>query len=215
MRLVLVELIFELALDVVIAIRKTEAVAVELQHVFGRVCEVGVGRSVPQHPNAGLVKRGERGEPGFGVFDLGCLIEQRLDAGETFFLDGRIVHARRVVVTDLGRDVVFAELAGTSVVEDRAQRGLVGVVDLGEARPLRAVVGNFLRRHPTAAGELVKIDARIGFAIEGVWLEANVGKGKLLRWLCRRRRRDITRGDRLGIGSHVDARYRALTSDES
>ncbi len=83
-------------------------------------------------------------------------------------LDQFLVHAGRVEVADFLVEVVPFGIRSRDPLENRVQFLSVSFSQLGEARPGGLVRGKGIVPDPVAAGELIKVDARLGRFVQVV-----------------------------------------------
>ena len=168
-------------LQVVLTIGQAEAALIEVGDLLRRVAEdVGLRAEAEQRGNPHRVQmRGEHRREVGG------------DRRETLRFDLRLVHAGRVVP---GR--LRAITVGAGRLQDATQDCQIPLLHLRDAPVRSAVRRDWVFRHPAAARELVEIDARIGFAIERLDVDAfHVGPSRLSH---RQRRRSGDRNERQG-----------------
>ncbi len=157
--------------EIVVAIRQTKTALIECaDHLLG-VFRVLSGAEVKQRVDILAMKNDDFAQQLLFGLQSGDGVEVSFDRRDAALFDSGGIHAGREEIADLARHGVALRVVGRRLFEDVVERLAVPLGELVEAAPGRLVGWDRILCEPGSAGVLVEVDARVGFAVEGVDVE--------------------------------------------
>ena len=153
---------------VVIAIGHPQSALVSLCDHLRRVLEVLARVEAENRVHAVVVQISEQFGQLLGILQFVDTIELGLEDRDAFLVDGGLVHAGGIVVTNLLLVCECASDRPPNIAPGSCAGSLVAIFQLVETAPTRLIRRDRMVLHPIAAGELIEISAGVSGAIERV-----------------------------------------------
>ena len=160
-----------IGLQVIVAVGQAESALIDVGDLPGRIAQVGSRAEPEEHVDADALQVRHERRQVIDPRERGDLRKICREAPLALRLDAGLVHARGVVIARL-----LPHDVGRRRLENASQNCKILILELIETSPALPIGRHRIRRHPAAAGELVKVGAGIDAPIERQELDA-CGRG--------------------------------------